>query len=294
MNHEAGRYHLRGILLVTAAFCVLPATDGIAKYLIDDFHVAQLVWARTFFQTLVVAVVMAARGRLRWPRTGGHGLLIAAVTAIWLANFPIIWSLAYLPLAAAFALIMTTPLMVTALSAPLLKERVGFHRWIAVVVGFVGALVIIRPGGGMVHWAALLPLLSAALFALYQLAVRKLSTSYAPMDLMMAASLLPMLASTALLPFFWVAPSGADWGLMALMGAGAGVAHFMLILALHHAPASLLAPFMYVQLVSSALFGFLVFGDIPGWATISGGVIVVAAGLYGMLGAGKSGHAGSA
>lgn len=276
------RAHLRGVLLVTAAFCLLPALDGIAKYLIADFHVVQLVWARMFFQSMVVAGWLAVSGRLRFAPSDRPMLLVGAIAVSWLANFPIIFSLAYLPLAAAFALAMTAPLIVTALSAPLLHESVGIHRRAAVLIGFCGALVIIRPGLGVFHWAAILPVLAAIFFALYQIGVRRLTTTHSPTDILLYASVLPMLASSVLVPFFWTSPDSFSWGLMGLMGAGAGLGHFLLISALNHAPASLLAPFMYIQLISSTLIGLVVFGDVPDALTILGAAIIVAAGFYGM------------
>lgn len=284
------RTHLRGIALVTAAFCVLPALDGIAKYLITDYHVVQLVWARMLFQSLVVSTWLAARGRFALPTSDRPLLLAAVVGVVWLANFPIIFSLAYLPLAAAFALVMTAPLMVTALSAPLLGEHVSAHRWAAVAIGFLGALVIIRPGLGVFHWAGLLPLLTAVLFALYQLGIRRLAATHGSIDILLYASVGPLLASSLLVPFFWSAPDGFAWGLMAIMGAGAGLGHFLLISALRYAPASLLAPFMYIQLVSSTVFGLIVFGDFPDALTVVGAVIIVASGLYGMRAASRPGR----
>ena len=269
---------------------MLPAADGIAKFLITDFHVAQLVWGRLLFQSLLVVGWLAARRQLHRVHIERPGMLVLCAALIWIANFPIIYSLAFLPLAAAFALVMTAPLMVTALSVVLLREQVGMHQWIAVAAGFCGALVIIRPGLGAVHWAAVLPIVSAALFALYQIGVRTLSTTHSSTNILLFASLLPLLASSAVVPLTWSPPSATSWGLMALMGVGAGIGHFMLIAALGHAPASLLAPFMYVQLVSSAVFGLLVFGDVPDAMTILGAAMIVGAGLYGMRHAATEHH----
>lgn len=274
---------MRGILLVTAAFCILPALDGISKYLIADFAVVQLVWARTFFQFVVVAGWLAASGRLRFARSDRPALLVGTVGLSWLANFPFVFSLIFLPLADALALVMVAPLLVTALSALLLREKVGMHRWAAVMVGFCGALVIIRPGLGIFHWAAILPVLAAACFALYQIGVRRLTTAqHSPVNILLYASLLPMLANSTIVPFFWSSPDAVSWGLMALMGVFAGLGHFLLILALKYAPASLLAPFIYIQLISGTFIGLVVFGDVPDSYTILGAGVIVASGLYGM------------
>ena len=290
---ESGRTHLRGIALVTAAFLVMPALDGIAKFLIADMHVVQVVWGRLFFQSLAVLVWLAAIGRLRCIRSDQPWLLSGTVSLIWLANFPIIVSLAYLPLTDAFALIMTTPLMVMVLSVPLLREKVTGHSWLAVLIGFCGALVVIRPGFGVFQWAAVLPLLSAAFFAFFQLGVRQLTSTHTPYDILFFVSVGPLLASSALVGFFWASPAGFSWLLMALMGVGAGLAQFLLIAALKHAPASLLAPFTYIQLISSTIFGIIVFGDFPDSFTVMGAVIIVSSGMYAMLRA-NSGAPGTA
>jgi len=273
---------LRGILLASAAFCVLPLNDAIAKYLVTDYDVAQLVWVRMFFQALVVGAWFAlARHKVRWSLARSW-ILVGSMVMAWLANFPIMFALIYMSLASAFALIMTAPLLVTALSAPLLGERVGLHRWVAVLVGFAGAVVIIRPGADVFSWAAVLPLLSAILFALYQIGVRRLASNVSTSDLIFYASWIPLIGSCFLVPFFWSWPTVPHWGLMALMGIGAGLGHYMLILALNYAPASLLAPFMYVQMVSSTVIGLLMFGDFPDAITLLGAGVVVGAGLYGM------------
>lgn len=272
--------HLRGIALTTFAFCLFPVLDGIAKYVVKDFHVIQIVWGRLLFQTAIVVGCLLAMGRLRRPRATRPGLLVAVVSAIWLANFPIIASLAYLPLADAFAIVLTMPLMVTALSAMLLAERVGRRRWVAVWIGFAGAMVIIRPGLALFHWAGLLPLLSAALFALYQIGVRRLSADNEPLTILAYASVLPLLATSVLAPWVWIPPDRLVWILLAAMGIGAGIGHLVLIHALRLAPASLLAPIMYVQLISSTVFGLLVFGDFPDAMTIAGALLIAASGLY--------------
>lgn len=261
-------------------FCLFPVLDGIAKYVIEDFHVVQIVWGRLFFQTVVVIGCLLAMRRLRLARATRPGLLVAVVSASWLANFPIIASLAYLPLADAFAIALTTPLMVTALSATLLAEPVGRRRWAAVWIGFGGAMLIMRPGLAIFHWASLLPLLSAALFALYQIGVRRLSAEDEPLTILTYASVLPLLATTVFLPWVWIPPEPVAWGLLASIGVGAGAAHLVLIHALRLAPASLLAPIMYVSLISSTVFGLLVFGDFPDAPTIAGALVIAASGVY--------------
>jgi drug/metabolite transporter (DMT)-like permease len=269
--------------LVTAAFLVLPVLDGIAKILIADIHLVQVVWARLFFQSIAVVFWLAIIGRLKSVRSERPLLLTGTVCVIWVANFPIIFALSYLPLADAFALIMTAPLMVMALSVPLLREKVSGHNWLVVMVGFCGALVVIRPGFGVFQWAAVLPVLSAAFFALFQIGVRQLTPTHSPIDLLFFVCVGPLIATSALVGFFWTTPDGFSWLLMVLMGLGAGVGQFLLIAALKYSPASLLAPFTYIQLISGTIFGIIVFGDFPDTFTIAGAVIIVGSGIYAMV-----------
>ena len=276
----ARQHPLRGIGLMTAACCLLPTLDGIAKYIIDDYHPVQIVWGRLLFQSMLVVGCLVATDRIRRLRSPSPGLLIGVVGASWLSNFPIITSLAYLPLADAFAIVLTAPLMVTAFSVALLGERVGAARWTAVCLGFGGAMVVIRPGLDVFHWASLLPLVSAALFSLYQIGVRRLGADHEPLIILAWGSVLPLAATSLIVPAFWTAPDPLTWGLLAAMGFGFGTGHLLLILALRYAPASFLAPIMYVQLISSTVFGLVVFGDFPDGFTIAGAAIVAVSGIY--------------
>ena len=277
---DANRSRLRGIYFTVAAFCVLPINDGIAKYIIDDFHVVQIVWGRFLFQSIAIVGWLALSGRLTGTRSGRHGLLLPIVVIGWLANFPIITSLAYLPLADAIAIGLIAPFLVTALSVPLLRERVGLRRWMAVLLGFVGALVVIRPGASVFHWAALLPLLSATFFAFFQIGVRKLGSVDSPLTILAYGSVVPLVLNSLALPFVWVTPDLHAWTLLAVIGVGAAVGQLLVIAGLHLAPPSVLAPLMYFQLVSSTLFGFFVFGDLPDGLTVIGAAIIVMSGIY--------------
>jgi drug/metabolite transporter (DMT)-like permease len=273
---------VRGVLLAIAAFCILPLNDAIAKFLVEQHTVPQLVWARLFFQSLVVTVWLSTTGQLTLSLGKKPGLVLIAVGAVWLANYPFFVALRYMGLADAFALVITAPLAVIVLCAVFLKEQVRYYHWLMVVVGFLGALVIVRPGHGVFQWAAVLPLLSAGLFAVYQVTIRKLTGTLAAPQLLFLTSVPPMLGACMLLPWFWVTPEPMAWVLMAAMGMGAGFAHFLLIKSFELAPASLIAPFMYVQLLSSTLIGLLMFGDLPDAVTALGASLIVGAGLCGL------------
>ena len=167
-----------------------------------------------------------------------------------------------------------------ALSVPLLRERVPAAIWIAVVAGFAGVLVIIRPGSGVLSWAALMPVGVAFLYALFQIVTRRIGGADSAITSLFYSGLLGLLVASLVSPLVWRWPDLKGWLLMAqagLLGAGS---HFMLIKALDLAPASLLQPFTYVQLVAAVVIGYAVFGNVPDLWTLTGSAIVVGSGLY--------------
>jgi drug/metabolite transporter (DMT)-like permease len=226
-------------------------------------------------------------GGVRWSavmRTGRPGLQLVRSMLLLGSTFFFFLAVKFIPLASATAIGFVGPLLVTALSVPLLGETVGPRRWAAVAVGFVGVLVIIRPGPGMfsgtAHWAIALPLLVAVCFALYQISTRILSrTDSWTTTLFYSASVGAVVMST-LVPFHWRTPDLEGWAWMAVLGAIGGFGHSMMIKAFTAAPASSLAPFTYLQIIWSTAVGFLAFGDFPDGWTLLGAAIVAASGLY--------------
>jgi drug/metabolite transporter (DMT)-like permease len=170
---------------------------------------------------------------------------------------------------------------VTALSVPLLKEKVGVRRWAAVILGFASVLVIIRPGVEILHWAVFLPLLVAVCFALYQIATRLLSTTDDSLTTLFYSATAGAVAMTVILPFQeWRWPDVAGWGLMAFLGLIGSLGHFVMIRAFAHAPASSLAPFSYLNLVWATLLGIALFGDWPDGWTFLGAAMLAGSGIY--------------
>lgn len=276
------RSPLGGILLVLLAVTLFPILDGIAKYLTDDYQVVQISWARSFFQTLTILAFISVfvRRPARIARTRRPGLQVVRGLIMVTSNLLYFLALVYMPLADTVAILFVGPLMVTALSVPLLGESVGPRRWVAVAIGFVGALVIIRPGLGVFQWAALLPLAVALLFACYQIITRSLAATESPLTTLLYTSVVSVAPMLIAAPFFWTPPTPAAWGLFACMGILAGAAHFALIKAYDFANASTLAPYIYFQIVSGASMGYLVFGDFPDRWTILGTAIIVVSGVY--------------
>jgi drug/metabolite transporter (DMT)-like permease len=267
------------ILLVIAAVTLYAVIDALAKVMVQDMDVLQIIWSRFAFALPLLPLFVGSRWTELW-RTDRPGLQVARGLVPVIAGIAIVLALKVMPLADATALMFVSPLMLTALAVPLLKERVGLHRWTAVVVGFLGVLVIVRPGGETMQWAALLPLVTAFLYALYQIATRVLSRSTPAPTTFAYMVAVGMVASSLALPFVWRTPDAMGWAMMAASGLLHGLAHYLVTRAFALAPAAVLAPYNYAQLVGASLIGYAAFGHLPDGWTIGGAVIIVAAGLY--------------
>ncbi|MGE0121077.1 MAG: DMT family transporter [Dongiaceae bacterium] len=267
------------ILLVIAAVTLYAVIDALAKVMVQDMDVLQIIWSRFAFALPLLPLFVGSRWPELW-RTDRPGLQVARGLIPVVAGGAIVLALKVMPLADATALLFVSPLMLTALAVPLLKERVGLHRWTAVVVGFLGVLVIVRPGGETMQWAALLPLVTAFLYALYQIATRVLSRSTPAPTTFVYMVVVGTVVSSLALPFVWRTPDAMGWAMMAASGLLHGLAHYLVTRAFALAPAAVLAPYNYAQLVGASLIGYAAFGHLPDGWTIGGAVIIVAAGLY--------------
>jgi len=271
---------LAGILLMLAAMTVVPLMDGVAKHLSAAYPVVQVVWARYFFHlAILLPVVLWRHGVdalvLRRPalQIVRGGFLLGSTIFFFAA-------IALMPIADALALVFVAPLMVTALSPVVLKEQVGIRRWAAVSVGFVGVMVIVRPGFSTFHWGMVLALSAGATYALYSLATRKLSGSAPPLVTLAYTALLGALCMSAVVPFFWIPPDPTGLAWMILLGLIAAGAHFLIIKAFEHAEASLLAPLGYGEIFMATVVGYFAFGDFPDPWTWLGITIVIGSGVY--------------
>ena len=286
-GHRPGHAHpatrtAAGIGLVILAIGLFTVMDAIGKGLMARYPVPQVIWARYFFQLswmLLLIPRIGVTGLVRTTRLGMNivrGLLLAVSTIFMFT------AISFVPLADAYTITFIAPLLITVFSIPLLGERVGWRRWSAVLAGFVGVLIVIRPGFGMAHWALALPLVTALGFALYQILTRKVSGTPGETAFAMLFHLawVGTAVMTAAVPFFWHTIAPLDWLPMAAMGALGGLGHLILIRALTIAPASLLAPFVYTQIAWALLLGYLVFGDVPDVWMLLGGAVIVGSGLY--------------
>jgi drug/metabolite transporter (DMT)-like permease len=241
------------------------------------------MWARFLFSLLAAAVVLRlATGHLPW-RSRAPGL--QAIRSLMLAACNLLFStaLAHIPLADATAVGFASPVLTVALAAIWLRERVGWRRWAGVGIGLLGVLIVLRPpfltGGAPVHWATLLPLGTAALFAVYQILTRRLAGLDDPRTTILHTGLAATIATSLAQPLVWTWPSGGDWALLVLLGLLGGAGHGLLVLAYARAPASLLAPLSYTQLVWASLAGLLVFGDWPDRTSLLGALVIAGGGI---------------
>ena len=269
----------RGILWMLLTMLVFAVLNAVAKHLTQTYPVTQVVWARYAFHMVLLAFLL--RGRLRQVMASQRlGLQLLRSALMVLSTGLFFAGIQRIPLADASAVLFVAPLLVTALSVPLLGERVGPRRWVGVAVGFVGSLIIIRPGAGVMQAAAFLPLAVAGLHAIYQITTRKVSAVDAPLTSLVYTALVGALVASAVVPAVWVTPDAAGWGLMAVLGLLGGGGHFALIKSFQAAPASTVTPFGYTALLWATALGFVFFDDLPDAWTVSGAAVIVASGLY--------------
>lgn len=271
---------LRGIGFMAATIFFFSCIDAITKYLSAEYPVVFILWARYVFQTLILIVLLARAGSFGFLRTKRLGLQTLRAGINIATNFCFIFGLSLLPLADAVALFMVGPLFVTALSVPLLGEKVGVRRWVAVGIGFLGALIVIRPGMGDFRWASLLMLSAALINACFQIATRKLAGNEPPLVMHSYLTLTGLAVTSAVVPFFWVHPPAGVLTLLALQGALGNASNLCLIAALRRAPASTLAPFNYGTIAFATVFGYFVFHQFPDHWTVVGALVIVSSGLY--------------
>ncbi len=196
-----------------------------------------------------------------------------------LASLFMFISLKYVPLAEATAIMFISPLLITILSIFLLHERVGVPQWTAVVLGFIGVGVVLRPSSEAGQWAALLLLIAAAFIAIYQIITKMMTLSLHPFSVILITAMVGTVATVAFMPFFWIAPNALGWLLLVASGVLYGLGHYFWFRALQIAPASALAPFIYTQIISAAILGAIIFQEIPDIQTVIGSAIIIGAGF---------------
>jgi drug/metabolite transporter (DMT)-like permease len=281
LQADSAGNRLIGIGLVSFTYLLFTLLDGSAKWLVGSVPVIVVVWLRFATHVLFAgALLLPLRGvslvrtrHLRWHIL--RALMFVAMTGM---NF---WALQYLQLTVTSSIFFAVPILIALFAAPMLGEKLDRGRWAAVILGFAGVLVIIRPGSAAFHPAMIAAMVNAVLYALFNLMTRRLAAYDSPETI----QYLPAVgAAIGLAPFAlaaWQSPHGwLEWTVACLLGVLGGCGHYLLALAHRYAPASVTAPFLYQQVIYMALFGYLVFGDLPGPAVWLGSGIVIASGLY--------------
>ena len=272
---------LRAILAILFSVSCFSVLNAISKTLTQHYPVAEVVWARyivAFGFMLALFLPRSGLNLFRWRNVGSQ---VIRGFLLFCSSFLYFNGLVHMPLASAASISLTSPLIVTALSARFLGEPVGTKRWIAVCVGFAGALIVVRPGAANFNWYALLIVASTVSSALYQLFSRRYGQTERPDASATMATIVGTVAAAPFLPFEWVTPV-LGWDLVLFLGLGAmaAIGHYFLTIAYSQAPAAVVAPFNYTQLVGAALLGYLVFDNIPDFWTWVGAGVIVCSGLY--------------
>ncbi|MBK5925907.1 DMT family transporter [Rhodobaculum claviforme] len=269
----------RGILTICAGVAFLVCNDAIAKILTDRYDPVQIIFLRNLIAVpMIVALVLALRGshalrtRHLWVHALRGGLML-------LGAYLYFTSLRFLPLAEATALIFSAPIFITALSVPLLGETVGWRRWGAVLLGFIGVLVIVQPGAEGFQPAALLPVAAAALYALFMVSARWIGPSEGIWTMMLFVVLFPMLYAAPFALWVWTPVRAEDLGLFAAIAVLGSLGITLIGQAFRMAPAAVVAPFDYTALIWAVALGWLIWGDVLAVSTGVGALIIVASGI---------------
>jgi drug/metabolite transporter (DMT)-like permease len=280
-QEQAQRDRLTAIALMCVAVLLFACNDAAAKFLNGRMHTVQVVWAR-YMAAFVLALIISNPVRqpqiMRTTRPWLQGVRSTLLLTSTVLNF---FALRYLQLDEAVSIIFCTPFIVAALGGPILGEWIGWRRWIAIIVGFCGVLLVTRPGGGGIHPAALLVVGSAVCYAIYSVSTRILSRTDSDATTNFYSNLVGAAVISVAVPLYWTAQSEPIViVLMCSMGLFSGLGHYLLIRAHRLAPAAVLAPFIYTEIVWMIALGFMVFGDVPNRWTLAGVAVVIGSGLY--------------
>lgn len=279
---DTRRDRLSGAAWMLLGASCIAIVDAMAKYLAPTINGVQIVWGYVGASLLFLLAVTLARGvsplslarsRRPWLQIARGASLVCSLSALFV-------SLRYLPLAVATTVSFTAPLIIVALSGPILGERVGAARWVAVIVGMFGAMLVVRPGTDVFHWASLLTLAGAFFFALFNIATRMLGGIDKPLTTVLYTFVVSTALVSLAMPAVWVSPSMPQWLLFAASGLLGFAAHFSIARSLTLADASAVAPLHYVRLLWAIAIGFVVFSEIPNAWTIAGGALIVTSGIY--------------
>jgi drug/metabolite transporter (DMT)-like permease len=271
---------VKAIILNLSAWVMLPIMDGFAKYLSSTLPVLQITWSRYFFTVVIVLPIMLFffRKNLKW--TDQPKLQLIRGLLLFCANILFFYSISVISLAKALTLAFIAPLIVTALSPFFLGEKVGLRRWAAVITGFIGSLIVIRPGFVELNFASIAALGTGVLYGFYLIITRKLHNSDNPLLTLLLTGVVGAILGSMIIPIVWVQPTITEWYMMFAIGFFASIGHLFLILSLRYADASKLAPFGYFEIVTNIIIGYYFFSHFPDNWTLLGLFIIMSSGIY--------------
>ena len=271
---------MKAIILNLSAWVMLPIMDGFAKYLSSTIPVLQITWSRYFFTVIIVLPVMLIFFRKNFKWTEKPQLQLIRGLLLFCANILFFYSISVISLAKALTLAFVAPLIVTILSPMLLGENVGFRRWVAVITGFIGSLIVIRPGFVEVNLASIAALGTGVLYAFYLIVTRKLHNSDHPLLTLLLTGVVGAIIGSLIMPSVWVQPTINEWYMMFALGFFASLGHLFLILSLKYADASKLAPFGYFEIITNIIIGYYFFNHFPDNWTFLGLFVIISSGIY--------------
>ncbi len=254
--------------------------DAIAKYLSSDLSFFQITWARYFFTVFWALPLMFFFYRKNLTWTTEPKLQVFRGLTLFFANVLFFYSISIISMAKALTLAFVAPLVTTALSPIFLREKVGIRRWSAVLIGFIGSLIVIRPGYIEFNLASIAAIGTGFFYGIYLIITRKLHTSDSPLLTLLLTGVVGAIIGSFVVPIVWINPTLIQWSLLALMGIFACLGHFFLILSLQYADASKLAPFGYFEIITNVILGYYFFSDFPSSWTWLGLTIIISSGVY--------------
>ena len=272
---------LLGVLFICLSGILFPVMNGFAKMLGAEYSTLQVSWARAFGHFVFILAAFLPREGLAVLRTRRPMIQFGRAMMLYISNLCFFFAVVFISIADAAAISMTGPLVVALLAWPMLGERTNARRLIALGCGFVGVLIVIRPGTDLFHWASLLVVASAASYGIYQILTRKVAGIDSPATSSVYAPIVGAIGMLVVMPFVWRTPANlVDLGMFCGLGVLGAAGHYFVARALTYAPANLVSPFQYFQLFASVIVGYVFFAALPDAATWIGAGIIMAAGLY--------------
>ena len=271
---------MKAIVLNLSAWIILPFMDAIAKYLSSELSFFQITWARYFFTVFFTFPFMFLffKNQLKW--TKNPKLQFYRGLSLLLANICFFYSISIISMAKALTLAFVAPLITTSLSPFFLGEKVGLRRWFAVIIGFLGILIVIRPGFIEFNFASITSIGTGCFYGIYLIITRKLHSTDSPLLTLLLTGVVGDTLASFVVPIVWISPTIVQWSWLSLMGIFACLGHILLIYSLQYADASKLAPFGYFEIIPNIILGYFLFNDFLDYWSFLGLFIIISSGLY--------------